>query len=182
MCRIDCSVRLIAPCHYRLASRYVHVAKHTAEHSQRSKRLIKGNFVACFIDSHEAVITVLSHFAILSSVNNEGCIACSAEFCGVRVIKLEGYGLPAKPVADVVSVTMIHCYANGVVENHFEVCEEVWVREVARFLKGVINIVVGFCVIQIDTKGGLARCEVQVVDKVSWGCGVFVRVADAAGL
>ncbi len=138
--------------------------------------------MACFIDSHEAVITVLSHFAILSSVNNERCVACCAEFCGVSVIKLEGHGLPAKPVADVVSVTMIHCYANRVVENHFEVCEEVWVREVARFLKGVINIVVGFCVIQIDTKGSLGGSQVEVVDEVSWWRGIFIRVADAAGL
>ena len=31
---IDRSVRLVAPCHQRFASRYVQVAEHTAEHSQ----------------------------------------------------------------------------------------------------------------------------------------------------
>ena len=103
--------------------------------------------MTCFIDTHEAVIPILPYFAIFSPVNNERRVPCSAEFCRVRVIKLEGDSLPAKPVADVVSVAVVHSYANGVVENHFEVCEEVWVNEVTCFLERVVNIVVGVCII-----------------------------------
>ena len=103
--------------------------------------------MACFVDAHEAVIPVLPHFAILGTVDDKGCVTGSAEFCGVRVVDLEGNGLPAEPIADVVSVAVVHGYANGIVENRFEVCEEVWVSKVACFLEGVSNIIVGFCVI-----------------------------------
>ena len=103
--------------------------------------------MTCFVDTHEAVIAILPYFAILGAVDDEGRVTRSAEFCGVRVFDLEGDGLPAEPVADVVGVAVVHGYADGVVENRFEVCEEVWVGEVACFLEGVIDIIVGFCVI-----------------------------------
>ena len=108
-----------------------------------------------FIHSHETIIPILPHFAVLSSVDDEGGIIRSAKFCGMCVLNLERDGLPAEPVTDIISVAVVHRYANGVVENSFEVCQEVWVGEVACFLERVIDIVVGFCVVQVDTKGGL---------------------------
>ena len=103
--------------------------------------------MACFVDAHEAVIAVLAHFAVLGAVDDEGGVARGAEFGGVGVLDLEGDGLPAEPVADVVGVAVVHGYADGVVEDGFEVCEEVWVGEVACFLEGVEDVVVGFCVV-----------------------------------
>lgn len=179
---IDRSIRLVAPRHQCLAGRNVQIVEHTAEHGQRSKRLVEGDFMTCLIDTHEAEIPILPYFAILSPVNYKGRVARSAEFCGVRVVDLEGNSLPTKPVADVVGITVVHSYTNGVVEDRFEVCEEVWINKVACFLEGVIDISIGVRVVQVDAEGGLGGGEVEVVGKVSGRCGICVGMADAAKL
>ena len=103
--------------------------------------------MACFIDTHEAEISILPHFAILGPIDDERCIACSAKFGGVGVINLEGDGLAAEPITDIVCIAVVHSYSDGVVEDHFKVCKEIWVNKVTCFLECVINIVVGFRVV-----------------------------------
>ena len=75
--------------------------------------------MARFIDTHEAEIPILAHFTVLFSINKERCITSCAEFGSVRIINAKGDGLAAEPVTDVVSVTVIQSYADGVVENRF---------------------------------------------------------------
>ena len=75
--------------------------------------------MARFVDTHEAVIPILPDFSKFCRIDNKGCITCCAKFGSVSVIKAEGDGLAAKPVADIVSIAVVHDYADGVVENRF---------------------------------------------------------------
>ena len=86
--------------------------------------------------------------------------------------------MAAKPVADVVGVAVIQSYTDGIIENQFKVCEKIGINKVACFLECIVNVIVGFCVIEIDADGVLGRCEVEVINKVSWRCGIFIRVSD----
>ena len=116
--------------------------------------------MARFVDAHEAVIPILTNFAILYTVNYKWRITSCAKFSSVSVIEAEGDGLAAKPIADIVSIAVVHSYADGVVKNRFQVCEEVGVSEVACLLEGVVDIVIGICVVQIDSEGGLGRSKI----------------------
>ena len=63
------------------------------------------------------------------------------------VVDVEGDGLAAEPVADVVCVAVDEGDTDGIVEDRFEVGEEIGVDEVARLLECVVDVVVGVCVI-----------------------------------
>ena len=178
MRRVDRSVRLVGPRHDLPASRNVHVAEHATEHGERGERLVEGDFVARLVDPHEAEVAVLPHLAVFGPVDDEGGVACGAELGRVGVIDLERDGLATKPVADVVCVAMIQSYSDGIVEDRFKICEKVWVNEVASFLKCIVNVIVGFCVIKIDSQGVLGRRQIEIVGKVSWRRGIFIGVAD----
>lgn len=84
---------------------------------------------------------------MLLSIHDERRVIGGAEFCAVGVVDGEGDSLAAKPVADVVGVTVEQGYADGVVEDHLEIREEVGVGEVAGLLKGVVDVGVGVGVV-----------------------------------
>lgn len=69
----------------------------------------------------------------------------------MSVVHGEGDGFAAKPIADVVCVTVNQGYADGVVEYHFEIGEEIGIDEVSSFLKGVVNVIIGGGVVEVDT-------------------------------
>ena len=83
------SVRLVAARQRFLASREVHVAEHPAEQGQRGEGLVKGDFVAGFVDPQEAEVAVLPHLAVLGAIDYKGCVVCGSELCRVSVIDLE---------------------------------------------------------------------------------------------
>lgn len=95
-----------------------------------------------FVNSHEAEISILSYFTIFFPIDDEGGVVGSAKFCAVDVVDGEGDGLAAEPVADVVGVAVVEGDADGVVEDHFEVREEIGVGEVTGLLEGVVDVVV----------------------------------------
>lgn len=151
MRRIDRSVRHIAARHRFLARRNVHVTEHAAEHGERADGLVKGDFVARFVHSQEAEVAVLPHLAVLGPVDDEGRVAGGAELGRVDVVDFEGDGLAAEPVADVICVAVNQGYADGIVEDRFKIRKEVWVNEVACFLERIVNVIVGLCVIKVDS-------------------------------
>ena len=132
-----------------------------------------------FVDSHEAEIPILSYFTVFFSVDDEGGVAGSAEFCAVGVVDGEGDSLAAEPVADVVGVAVVEGDADGVVEDHFEVGKEIGIGEVTGLLEGVINVVVGFSIVEVHAEGILDERLVEVLFEVGRRRGVYVWVADA---
>ena len=176
--RVGRPVRLVATRHRHLARREVHIAEHAAEGGERADGLVKGDLVAGFVHAQEAEVAVLAHLAVLGPVDDEGGVACGAELGRVDVVDFEGDGLAAEPVADVVRVAVDQSYPDRIVENCFKVCEEIGVDEVARLLKCIVDVVVGFCVIQVDAEGSLGGREVEVVNKVRWRRGIIIGVTD----
>ena len=145
--RVGRPVRRVGTRHGHLARREVHVAEDAAEGGERADGLVKGDLVAGFVHAQEAEVAVLAHLAVLGPVDDEGGVAGRAELGRVDVVELEGDGLAAEPVADVVRVAVDQSYPDRVVENCFKVCEEIGVDEVARFLECIVDVVIGFCVI-----------------------------------
>ena len=103
--------------------------------------------MARFVNSHEAEISILSYFSVFFTVNDEGGVVGSAEFCAVGVVDGEGDGLAAEPVADVVGIAVVEGDADGVIEDHFDVGEEIGIGEVAGLLESIVNVIVGFRII-----------------------------------
>ena len=145
--RVGRPVRLVAARHHHLARRHVHVPEHAAEGGKRAHGLVKGHFVARFVHPQEAEVAVLAHLAELGSVDDEGRVARGAELGRVDVIHLEGDRLAAEPIADVVCVAIDQRHTDRIVENRFEICEEIWINEVARLLECIVNVGVGIGVI-----------------------------------
>ena len=77
------------------------------------------------IDSRKTEISILPHFTKFFSINDEGCVISSSKLCAVGVIEGQGDGLPAEPVAGVVGIAVVEGNADGVVEDLFEVGNEV---------------------------------------------------------
>ena len=134
------------------------------------------------IDFHKAEIPILSHFTVFFSVNDERCVISSTEFCAVGVVDGEGDGFSAEPVADVVGIAVVEGDADGVVEDHLKVREEIGIGEVTRLLEGVVNVIVGFCIVEVYAEGILDEGLVEVLCKIGRRCGVYVWVADAGNL
>ena len=134
------------------------------------------------IDSHKAEIPILSHFTVFFSVNDERCVISSTEFCAVDVVDGERHGFPAEPVADVVGIAVVEGDADGVVEDHLKVRKEVGIGEVTGLLEGIINVSVGFSIVEINAEGVLDEGLVEILCKIGWRCGVCVRVADTGDL
>ena len=145
--RVGRPVGLVAARHRHLARRQVHVAEHAAEGGERTDGLVKGDFVAGLVHPQEAEVAVLAHLAKLGPVDDKGRVARGAELGRVDVVDLEGDGLAAEPVTDVVCVAVDQRYSDRVVENCFKVREKIGINEVARFLECIVNVVVGICVV-----------------------------------
>ena len=134
------------------------------------------------IDSHKAEIPILSHFTVFFSVDDERCVISGTELCAVGVVDSEGDGFPAEPVADVIGIAVVEGDADGVVEDHFQVRKEVGIGEVTGLLEGVVNVVVGFRIVEIYAEGILDEGLVEVLCKIGRRCWVYVWVADAGNL
>ncbi len=131
------------------------------------------------INSHKAEIPILPHFTNFFSVDDERCVISSAKLCAVGVVDGERDGFPTEPIADVVSITVVHGDADRVVEDHFEVGKEVGIGEVTGLLEGVVDVVVGVGIVEVDAKGILDGGEVEVLFEIGRRGGVYVGVADA---
>ena len=134
------------------------------------------------IDSRKTEISILPHFTKFFSINNEGCIVSSSKFCAVFVIEGQGDGLPAEPVAGVVSIAVVEGNADVVVEDHFEVGNEVGIDVITTLLEGVEDVLadggIG-AIVEVDTESILDVREIKVLCEIGWWGGVHVRVADA---
>ena len=99
----------------------------------------------------------------------------------MSVIEGEGDGLPAEPVAGEVGIAVVEGDADGVVEDHFEVGNEVGVGEIATLLERVGDVLAN-CgsggVVEVDAEGILDVGEVEVFGEIVWRGGVCERVAD----
>ena len=133
------------------------------------------------INSRKTQIPVLPHFAEFFSVDDERCIISSGKLCAMSVIEGEGDGLPAEPVAGEVGIAVVEGDADGVVEDHFEVGNEVGVGEIATLLERVGDVLAN-CgsggIVEVDAEGILDVGEVEVFGEIVWRGGVCERVAD----
>ena len=145
--RVGRPVRRVVARHRHLARREVHVAEHAAKGGEGAHGLVKGHLVAGFVHAQEAEVAVLAHLAKLGPVDDERDVARGAELGRVDVVDFEGDGLAAEPVADVVCVAVDQSHSDRIIENCFEVCEEIGIHEVARLLECIVNVGVGFCVV-----------------------------------
>ena len=87
--------------------------------------------------------------------------------------------MPSEPVADVVCIAMVQSHADGAVEEEFEIGEPVGVDEVAGFLEGVVDVGVGFGIVQVHAKSVLDVRKIKIFYEVGWGSWIYVWMTDA---
>lgn len=131
--------------------------------------LIKRHLMASLVDPREGEVAILAGFSILGSVHGHGGVSRGPELVSVRVVRGEGNGLSAKPVADVVCVAVDEGDADGQVEDLFEVVDEVGPDEVTGLLEGVVDGLAGGGVVEVHTDGLLDGVLLEVFAVVSWG-------------
>ena len=131
--------------------------------------LIKRHLMASLVDPREGEVAILAGFSILDSVHGHGGVSRGPELVSVRVVRGEGNGLSAKPVADVVCVAVDEGDADGQVEDLFEVVDEVGPDEVTGLLEGVVDGLAGGGVVEVHTDGLLDGVLLEVFAVVSWG-------------
>ena len=122
--------------------------------------------MARLINSRKTKIPILPHFTVFFSVDDERYVISSGKLCAVGVIEGEGDGLPAEPVAGVVGIAVVESNADGVVEDHFEVGEEVGIGVVTTLLEGVEDVLaVGGSggIVEVDAESILDVGEVKVL-------------------
>ena len=134
------------------------------------------------IDSRKTEISILPHFTEFFSINDEGCVISSSKLCTVVVIEGQGDGLPAEPVAGVVGIAVVEGNADVVVEDHFEVRNEVGIDVITTLLEGVEDVLadggIG-AIVEVDAESILDVGEIEILCEIGWRGGVHVRVADA---
>lgn len=130
------------------------------------------------IHSQKTEIPVLSHFAVLGSINDKRDVTSLREFLGVSVPNFIRDGFASKPVTDIVGIAIDERHANTVVENPFELVEEVGICKVTGFLKGVVNIAIRCRVIEINAESLLNIGQIQEVGKIFWGGWILVGMTD----
>lgn len=178
MRRIHLTLCPIRPRQRLRSRRDIHLPQHPPEKLQTRLGLVKGHLVPGLVDAREAEVAVLAHLAVLGPADGEGHVARGREAGLVGVVERVGDGLAAEPVADVIGVAVVERHADGVVEDHFEILNEVGVGEVARDLEGVAHVVVRFRVVQVHAEGILDGGLIHIVDEVGWGSGIVVGMAD----
>lgn len=124
----------------------------TVEELQSSDGLVVWDLVAGLVDAGEGEVAVLAGLTVLDAVDGHGGVARSAEIGCVGVVRCEGDGFSAEPVADVVGVTVNEGDTDGESEDLLEVVEEVGPDEVTRLLEGVVDFAAGLGVVDVDAK------------------------------
>lgn len=89
----------------------------TIKQLQRSHRLIVRHLMTRLINTGEREVTILPRLAILDTIDEEGRITGLLELLAVLVLRREGDGLAAEPVADVVCVAVDESDADGTGED-----------------------------------------------------------------
>ena len=130
------------------------------------------------VHSQETEISILSHFAVLGPINDKGYVSCLRKFLGVNVPDLIRGRFAAKPVTNIVGVAIDERHADAIVEDHFELVEEVWIREITRLLKGVENIVIRLRVVKINAESLLDIGQVEEVVEILWWSWILVGMTD----
>lgn len=130
------------------------------------------------VHSQKTEIPVLSHFAVLGPINNKRDVPRIRKLLGVSILNFIRDGFAAKPVTDIVGVAIDERHADAVVENHFELVEEVGICKVTCFLKGVVNIVVRLRVIEINAESLLYIGQIEEVVKIFWGGWILIGMTD----
>lgn len=116
--------------------------------------------MACFIDTCEAEVAVLTDLTIFCTINNHWLITRSLELGAVCVTQSQRDRLSTKPVTNVVSIPVYQSDTDRIIEYHLQVGEEIRVDEITSLLEGIINVVVGLGVIEVDAEGILYKWEV----------------------
>lgn len=89
------------------------VVQDAAEQLERGLGLVVRHLVAGRVDAREAEVAVLPRLAVLVPLDHERRVARGSELRRVRVVDLQGYGLAAVPVTDVVLVKRsVHAVAH----------------------------------------------------------------------
>ena len=78
----------------------------TLEQCERGLRLVVGHLMAGFVDAGEGEVAVFARLAVLHAAVGEGSVAGRGELFAVGVVEREGDSLPAKPVANVISIAV----------------------------------------------------------------------------
>lgn len=153
----------------------------SVEHGERSNRLVVWYKMTRFIDTKEGEIAILANFAVFDSIDCHRLVSGSRKLRLMDIVDSERYCLAAKPVTDVVSISIIEGDADTGVKKHFKILDEIRIDEVTGLLERPVDIIVCFSVIEIDSDGILYLSLVQISFQVVWWCWIFVRMPGVDG-
>ena len=134
--------------------------------------------MASFVDPGEREVAELSHLAVFDTIDGQWLVSGGGELSLVCVINSQGDCLATKPVADVIGIAIVQAHSYAIVQEHFEVLNEVWVHEVASALELPVNVRVRVRVVAIHTDGILHCCLVEVLLEIRWWRRVVKRMPD----
>ncbi len=95
------------------------------------------------------------------------------------IVHSERNSLTTEPITNIVGIAVDHSDADRIVENSFEIDEEVGIDEVTGLLEGIRDVNIGLGIIEVYAEGSLDRGKIKVVHEISGRGGVFVWMADA---
>lgn len=87
--------------------------------------------MSCLVKSQEAEVAVLADLTVFLSVDEERRIVAGAKLFRSLVLHGQAYGLPAKPIADVIGVSIDKGDCHSTVDDVFQVLLEICEDEVA---------------------------------------------------
>ena len=119
MCGFRRSVRHVVWCDLFRARRNVEHVDCAVEEGKGRNWLVEWNFVSRLVDPSERKVAVFSCLAVLHSVDCHGGVAGFPELGGTCVVRGDRDCLSAKPVADVIGVTVNERHSYRAVQDHF---------------------------------------------------------------
>lgn len=168
------SIRLVAGPDLLLALCDIPTEDSPVKQLQGGDGLVVWDFMACLIDASEGEITILASFPILDAVDFQGRVPCASELGGLGVVRSEGNGLTAEPVADVIGVAIDEGDTHGESKDLLEVFDEVGPDKVACLLESVVDVIIGLGVVDVDADSVHDRVLCQKFVVITWRSRVLI--------
>ncbi len=142
MSSLRSTIRDVGICDLFRACRNIELIDRSIEKGKCGDWLVKWNLMSRLVHASEREVAILSRLTILNSMYHQGCIFGSTEFGCICMLCLQTDGLSSKPVADIVSISVDERDADGAVQDHLQIIDEVGVDKVAGLLESVVDLIV----------------------------------------